>query len=361
MLLLLLLLLQYRRSVDREVLLLGVSAEMELRLLYIAVGSAALFYHAVGFIAHNNKFLVGIGLKHRFPPLQANRGFSKEGGSDPKLNKDAAKYLKEAGGRLDQAQGLYFQSRLLSWKGSDPTLFKNLEAYDPYNTYRDESAKQVHAKLVEYTWDTIAAYLPLTSPSPSASTDTGNAAVDSAVSKKLETIAQAACFRPNASVMDVGCGNGAIVPFLKRAGADLKLYLGLDLSGQMVDAAKMSHPGIAFEKSNFLTCSGTKKFDAILLNGVLQFLPNTSDALRRAASMLKPAGRLVIAHANGAGFVRSERRGNPKTVVADMPDVKLIQAVCDEIGAQFIGLEDIAPNSNYSMDNDIYLCVLQMR
>jgi len=285
--------------------------------------------------------------------LQLARGFGSKEGGDTKLRKEAAKCLKEAKGSLEVAQGLYFQSKLRSLKETNPDLWMTLEAQMTALSNKDESARLAHEKLVEYTWDTIAAYLPLTSPS--------NYAVDSAVSSKLELIAQAASsFKPNASVMDVGCGNGAIVPYLKRAGADLKSYLGMDLSSEMIDAARVAHPGSNFERNNFLTCAPGKSFDTILFNGVVQFFPSIPDALRRAALFLKPGGRIVIAHVNGAKFVRGEKRGNPVTVLTDMPEVAYIKTLGDELGADFIALDEIT-SVKYSLEDEMYLCVLQMR
>ena len=322
-------------------------------LAFLAVVSAALCYRVTGFILKTN--LRGVGATSRAQQTLYARGFSRDG-NDPKLSKEASKCLKDSSGNIEVAQSSYFQTRLLSLKKNDPNLFKVLESsYEPHNANSNESARQAHEKLVEYTWDTIAAYLPLTS------TGAAGGAVEPAVSKKLDIISQAVCFQTNASVMDVGCGNGVIVPHLKRAGADLKSYYGIDLSNEMVDFAKQSYPGLEFAKTNFLTCTTlAKKFDAILFNGVAQFFPSIPDALRRAALKLKPGGRLVIAHVNGGGFVRGERRGNPNTVLADMPDVTHIKAVADEIGAQFIGLEEIAPQANYSMEDDMYLCALQL-
>lgn len=336
---------------------------MEMRFFYFVVGSALCFYHINGFIftkyIENISKSASVVLSTR---LQA-RGFSKEE-KLPKLSKDAAKYLKESKGVLEVAQGRYFQSKLLSLKLSDPLLFEKLEAYKPNNIHSDESAMQAHEKLVEYTWDTIAAYLPLIpAPPPSSTTSyNGNGSIaDLTVSKKLEIIAQATCFRADVSVMDVGCGNGGIIPYLQRAGADLKSYFGVDVSSQMIETAKLSHPGLVFEKLNFLNSSPPQKVDVVLLNGVIQFFPSIPEALRRAASMLKPCGRVVIAHANGAAFVRGERRGNPNTVLNDMPDPTFLQAVGEEIGAGFIGLQDIvAGDNNYNLD-DMYVCVLQMR
>lgn len=339
-------------------------------LLFCTIVTVVLFYttHVFGFVVAKK-----ILCHSRFNFNLKARGFSKES-NDPKLTKEAKDCLKEAKGVLEAAQGIYFRRRLMSLKSDDPSLYRNMETFVPYNIKDDVFKMQVHEKLVEYTWDTIAAYLPLTAPTTTSTTTgaTTTGGVELPTSKKLDVIARTACFQPNVAVMDVGCGNGIMVPYLKRAGADLKAYFGLDLSGQMINAAKTLHPDLSFDKTNFLTCSTANKYDVILLNGVLQFLPSsTSDTLRRAASLLKPSGRIVIAHVNGARFVRDEKNGNPNTVLAEMPDEAYVQAIGEEIGAQFFGLKDIiaiaiAANADadegckYSIEEDMYLCVLQM-
>jgi len=110
-----------------------------------------------------------------------------------------------------------------------------------------------------------------------------------------------------------------------------------------------------------------KKFDCVLFNGVIQFIPNTSEALRLAISNLNSNGRVVISHANGASFVRNERKGNPATVINTMPEISYLESFCSKVAARLIRLDEIV---NYEIDehqklerlssyDDFYLAIIQ--
>ena len=191
-----------------------------------------------------------------------------------------------------------------------------------------------HQKLVEMTWDTMAAYLPLISQS----TDSSALAK---VEKRWKLIAKAACTRGNSEtrILDVGCGDGAMFPFLIKAGASRAGYLGLDISSMMIDAARSKHPDGRFEHGGFLDCplaGQPAAYDTVLFNGSLQFFPDASAALGRAARCLRPGGRILLAHANGAAFVAAERRGSPATVASDMPTLAELEGLARGLGAELV-------------------------
>jgi len=66
--------------------------------------------------------------------------------------------------------------------------------------------------------------------------------LSSSMRAKIETIARCAA-SAGPAVIDVGCGDGAFWPHLKRAGAKPSSYLGLDLSERMIRIAAAAHPG----------------------------------------------------------------------------------------------------------------------
>jgi SAM-dependent methyltransferase len=251
------------------------------------------------------------------------------------LESNAEKILREANGVIEIAQARFFQSQIESLRTSDPEMYTKIE-------HHNELMKQGrieyigHQKLVEMTWDTMAAYLPVLGQNMEVSTS-------SKVEKKMKLIAKAACTRKASEtrILDVGCGDGAIFPFLIKAGASKAGYLGLDISSKMVEAARSAHPDGRFEHGGFLdslltSSSAPPGYDTVLFNGALQFFSDTPAALRRATGCLRPGGRILLAHANGAGFVAAERRGSPATVVADMPTLPELEGLARDLGATVV-------------------------
>lgn len=98
-------------------------------------------------------------------------------------------------------------------------------------------------------------------------------------------------------VLDIGCGAGAMLPYLKEAGAD---YTGVDTSGRMIDIAK----GRYGKKGNFFvgnamdlkSVSGISEgsFDAALFVFSIQDIEGLGAALKSARWTLKDDGRIVL-------------------------------------------------------------------
>ncbi len=81
---------------------------------------------------------------------------------------------------------------------------------------------------------------------------------------------------PGASVVDVGCGTGAILDALKPARG-----LGLDLSPRMVELAKAKHPALEFRAEDIAQPAGVADppYDYVLLSDVVEHLPDVDAAL----------------------------------------------------------------------------------
>ena len=241
---------------------------------------------------------------------------------------------------------------------AQPELFAALKS--------DPTREDCHAAIVEITWDAIAAFLPVThSPVPTP-----------AAQKKLAAIARAGCdgVNPSPATLDVGCGNGLLLPFLAACGAPPDKYRGIDLSGRMIQvaqralerkvAADPTYAGATFDELNFkdLVAEGGDRYDAIYFNAALQFL-KLDDALAAAAKLLAPgpASRLVLSHLNGAAFVRKEREESASTVISTMPSLAELEAAAEPLGLQvaipsFFGTE---PEEIEAAMEDFYLVVLR--
>lgn len=252
-----------------------------------------------------------------------------------KLSSDAAALLEEVNGDAEKARTSYMGYTLAYVKDEMPELYDRIKT--------DPTHPDAHRALVEITWDAIAAFLPVTH----------SAKLTEAAQKKLTAVARAGCDGTSESPMstlDVGCGNGLLLPFLLACEAPASAYRGIDVSDGMIERAKAAHEsdrlcaGARFEGMSFgevleeKEADGSVCFDAIFFNGAMQFFPDAGKTISDAARLLsrKKSSRLVISHLNGAAFVRQERVDNPQTVLSTMPSLADLAAIAEPLGFEVV-------------------------
>ena len=74
-----------------------------------------------------------------------------------------------------------------------------------------------------------------------------------------------------ASVLDVGCGDGALFHYLKQQGISVD-YNGIDISSKMVQRAQHRYPGISVRQADFFDVKGT--YDVLFCSGALSMCPS---------------------------------------------------------------------------------------
>ena len=99
--------------------------------------------------------------------------------------------------------------------------------------------------------------------------------------------------RPDASVLDVGCGEGILWRLLKQFGYGR--YAGIDISETAIRKCK----SFAEEKTSFVACDAEDyvpdtTFDLIIFNESLYYFRDPMNALKRYARYLAPKGIFVI-------------------------------------------------------------------
>lgn len=106
------------------------------------------------------------------------------------------------------------------------------------------------------------------------------------------------------SILSVGCGPAVIEKELQEKGFDVT---GLDVSKEALQGAPDSIRKVvgSAERMEFESNS----FDAIIYVASLQFISNYEKALREAARVLKPNGKLIVMLLNPAsGFFKAKTR-----------------------------------------------------
>jgi ubiquinone/menaquinone biosynthesis C-methylase UbiE len=103
--------------------------------------------------------------------------------------------------------------------------------------------------------------------------------------------------RPFRSLLDLGTGTGRI---LEMFGADLERGLGIDLNREMLAFARsrLDHAGIrncsVRQGDIFDLAIPPDSFDVVVIHQVLHFLDDGARAIREAARVLRPQGRLLV-------------------------------------------------------------------
>jgi ubiquinone/menaquinone biosynthesis C-methylase UbiE len=94
---------------------------------------------------------------------------------------------------------------------------------------------------------------------------------------------------PGQRVLEIGCGRGDLLAALRPG-----FGLGVDLSGDMVRAARRRHPGLTFLQADVHTLQLDQTFDVVILSDVVNDLWDVEEAFRRLARLTTPRTRLVL-------------------------------------------------------------------
>ena len=94
--------------------------------------------------------------------------------------------------------------------------------------------------------------------------------------------------RAGESILDLGCGDGALTKKLSESGAEV---LGIDASESMVAAARKL--GVMAEVGDMHALALGRRFSAVFTNAVLHWTRDINAVLRGVALHLEPGGRFV--------------------------------------------------------------------
>jgi SAM-dependent methyltransferase len=102
---------------------------------------------------------------------------------------------------------------------------------------------------------------------------------------------------PGMSVLDVGCGTGAITADIARAVGPEGRVVGLDRDASLLSLAREDHgeiPNLRFVEGDLLTFRLNETFDIVTAARTLQWVSTPADALARMAQAAAPGGRVVV-------------------------------------------------------------------
>jgi ubiquinone/menaquinone biosynthesis C-methylase UbiE len=118
--------------------------------------------------------------------------------------------------------------------------------------------------------------------------------------------------RSGQSILDVGTGTGILIPFLLKAVGSTGHVTAVDYAEKMVEICNLKYAGVsnvcvAVQRVENLDFP-SESFDAITCFGLFPHIEDKEAALAQLNRVLKPGGKLIIAHALGSMELKAHHR-----------------------------------------------------
>ena len=122
--------------------------------------------------------------------------------------------------------------------------------------------------------------------------------------------------KENIHVLDVACGTGVLFPdYLKRNVASVT---GIDISPEMAKIAQSKFPEVEVVCGDVETVDFGKKFDAIMVYNAFPHFPDPARLIQVLAGLVKPGGKLSVAHGMSRAALTSHHAGRASQVSIDL-------------------------------------------
>ncbi len=101
------------------------------------------------------------------------------------------------------------------------------------------------------------------------------------------------------SIVELGCGPASVIPSLVEQTGISTQIIGVDFSAQMIEIANRKKEinnwkNVEFECMDMYEYPETKQVDTVIFCLALTAIPNAIKALKKASSILKTGGQLII-------------------------------------------------------------------
>ena len=131
--------------------------------------------------------------------------------------------------------------------------------------------------------------------------------------------------RENMDVLDVACGTGVLFPdYLKRNVASVT---GIDISPEMAKIAAAKFPEVNVICGDVETTAFDRQFDVIMVYNAFPHFPDPARLIGVLAKLLKPGGRLSVAHGMSRAALTDHHAGRASKVSIDLLHEKDLAAL----------------------------------
>lgn len=122
--------------------------------------------------------------------------------------------------------------------------------------------------------------------------------------------------RKDVHVLDVACGTGVLFPdYLKRGAASVT---GIDISPEMAKIAANKFPQIRVICGDVETTEFDRQFDCVMVYNAFPHFPNPNRLIEILSGLVKPGGRLSVAHGMSRAALTNHHAGRASEVSIDL-------------------------------------------
>jgi SAM-dependent methyltransferase len=99
-------------------------------------------------------------------------------------------------------------------------------------------------------------------------------------------------------ILDVGCGSGDLLGGISDTVSDESTLIGMDAMKNPIDEARSLYPSIDFRHEKFVDSFvfPDASFDIVISVDTLECIPNKTAFVAETARILRPEGRILLAH-----------------------------------------------------------------
>ncbi len=144
---------------------------------------------------------------------------------------------------------------------------------------------------------------------------------------KIDAILEAAGVCQDARVLDVACGTGVLFEdYLTRGAAEV---IGVDLSPEMVRIARRKYP----QSHIHVYCADVEEvdlepsFDCCVVYNALPHFQDPGRLIERLSRLVRPGGRLCIAHGMGRAALIRHHAGRAAAISRPVPEIAVLCAL----------------------------------
>jgi ubiquinone/menaquinone biosynthesis C-methylase UbiE len=138
----------------------------------------------------------------------------------------------------------------------------------------------------------------------------------------LENLIPSLSLQAGQNILDVGTGTGILIPFLLQAIGSEGSITAIDYAEQMVQICRskysqLKNVTIKLQDVEELDLP-SESFDAVICFGLFPHLEDKEQALYHIHRVLKPSGKLIIAHALSSAEIKAHHNSTSSAVVHDV-------------------------------------------